>query len=643
MRELQQQKILSANTIHYLFGNLNALADFQRRFLIQLEDAAEKEQNFGLLFVQMEEAFAVYEPYCANYYSAQDLVVQEAPKLQKLAHVLNPTYELPSMLIKPIQRICKYPLLLTELIKSTPKDWPYYADMTDGLEAVKRVTEKVNETQRKHENDQAVEELKRRVDSWKGRAIEDCGSLLLQDKLILTSKDADREYSVFFFEKELTLCKESKEKTIIKTNAIAMKKKRRGSLQLKVRIRTPRILAIHNRSQNGVWALQIDYKSPEIESFVLKFRSEESLKLWESSLNKAVKATRTQTPNTHLYSMPSPTQAEHVSFTDEEEDDEDDLDEYEEEDDEYQQHVRSRSNSLSAALFNNLTRPKMSRENSSGRFMPGMNLSPIPRQSTSATTHHHAQDYGMYPASPPPSHPSSPTSSTRISGGMWQRRHPMEDAPLTEAASRLMTDMPTPTYDDMRPPCMPHVPPPVGRTQSQSSASFVPAMPSSSIKHTRMRSQSSPNIHKAANAQHPAMPPPQMPPVYYQSIPETAAIRSVASTPRLSDRARSPSLQAQCDKLMTSAPLSPGTLKVKLNYNEGIYVIVTPEQVRFAELMERVEKKIRIVANLKSNDPLRLKYQDEDDDYITINSDEDVQMAFESRGTANTVNLFVNL
>ena len=167
MRELQNHKVLSLDTIHYLFGNLNALVDFQRRFLIMVEDMAEKpaqEQRIGLLFVQMEETFAVYEPYCANYYSAQDLVVQEAPKLQKLADILNPTYELPSFLIKPVQRICKYPLLMGELVKSTNKNWPCFAEMNDGLEAIKRVAEKVNETQRKHENVQAVEDLKKRID-----------------------------------------------------------------------------------------------------------------------------------------------------------------------------------------------------------------------------------------------------------------------------------------------------------------------------------------------------------------------------------------------------------------------------------------------------------------------------------------------
>lgn len=140
--------------------------------MIQIEDVADKppqEQRFGLLFVQMEEAFQVYEPFCANYQAAQDIVQQESTKLQKLSDILNPTYELPSMLIKPVQRICKYPLLLSQLIKATDKDWPHYTEMTDGLESVQRVTSRVNEVQRQYENLQIVEDLKRRVEDWKVR------------------------------------------------------------------------------------------------------------------------------------------------------------------------------------------------------------------------------------------------------------------------------------------------------------------------------------------------------------------------------------------------------------------------------------------------------------------------------------------
>jgi cell division control protein 24 len=256
MRELQQQRILSQDTVHYLFGNLNALVDFQRRFLIQMEKTAEnqpQDQHFGLLFSQMEDAFSVYEPYCSNFYSAQDLVVQEAPKLQKL-NIMNPTHQLTSLLIKPIQRICKYPLLLNELIKSTNKDWLTVPEMATGLDTMRRVADKVNETQRKHENLQMVVELKRRVDDWKGISIDKCGQLLLQDKMVVTAYDNEREMHVFFFENRLLLCKENKDNTknrLTKANTITMKKRRRGTLEPKGKIETSRIVSLQNVSSNG--------------------------------------------------------------------------------------------------------------------------------------------------------------------------------------------------------------------------------------------------------------------------------------------------------------------------------------------------------------------------------------------------------
>ncbi|CEJ04346.1 hypothetical protein RMCBS344292_18310 [Rhizopus microsporus] len=94
----------------------------------------------------------------------------------------------------------------------------------------------------------------------------------------------------------------------------------------------------------------------------------------------------------------------------------------------------------------------------------------------------------------------------------------------------------------------------------------------------------------------------------------------------------------------TSTPTSSsGAMKVKLNFNNNIYVIVTNQNITFYDLMEKIDRKIRLIANLKPTDVLRLKYQDEERDFITINSDDDVQMAFEAGGSTNTANLFVSI
>ena len=658
MRELQIQKIVSPDTIHYLFGNLNALVDFQRRFLIQLEEIAEKspeEQRIGHLFIQMEESFSVYEPYCSNYFSAQDLVVQETPRLQKLADILNPTYQLTALLIKPVQRICKYPLLLQELLKSTDKNWTYYAEAQAGVESIRRVTEKVNETQRQHENVQAVQDLKKRLDDYE-LTIDCYGNLLLQDKLVISDNASDtheRDLHVFFFEKALLFCKEYKGNNLLaKSNTLSInKKKRRGSLVPKFIVQTIDMTNMVSQCKNNVWCLDIDLEEDKMKHICLKFKNEERLKLWLSTLTKAVK--KAADTETKLLSM-------QISSPYTLEDDEED-EFYDDEEDDFNPRsimtstsitTRSRSSSFSQhhqPMTRSITKSNHIPEALKGRpyhNVPGMNLSPLPRSSSSLTSSSamstsppSTMNYSHYPVSPPPSHPSSPTSSSRVSSAStssstWHRH---DGNALTDIASNFLHGEYSPEdyhlhYLQKQ---QQHYPPhsliSTGRSQSQSAAieinrhTAAATRPPLPVNPNRLRSQSSPNIMKN-NA--PVVDDlPQVPKL--KPAPLDLSLRNVASIPRLTDQG-------------AVLPPSPGKIKVKLNYNDGIYVIVTNGEVSFYELMEKVDKKIRLVANLKTTDVLRLKYQDEDCDYITINSDDDVQMAFESR-PHQTVNLFVSV
>jgi hypothetical protein len=680
MGELQTQKVVSADTIHYLFGNLNSLVDFQRRFLIQLEEIAEKapeEQRIGSLFIQMEDSFVVYEPYCANYYSALDLVVQETPNLQKLADILNPIYQLPSMLIKPVQRICKYPLLLQELVKSTDKTWAHYDEMLHSLEVIKRVAEKVNETQRQHENVQAIQELKKRLDDWKEVTIDGYGNLMLQEKLAIftnTAENNERELHAFFFEKALLLCKESKGNNLLpKGNSLSInKKKRRGSLVPKLIVQVTNIIEMNSRSKNGAWYLAMDLKDHELEQLTFKFRNEERLKLWISNLTKAIKkAIATETDQLMTTQLSTP-------YMDCEEEEE--CEEYfdDEEDDITQSRSRSGSIDHQQPTIRGKLGPSQSYDykyNAIGRpyhNVPGMNLSPLPRSNSSSTNSSGIcpPNYdNYYPASPPPSYPSSPTSSSRISttssnASTWHRHDGKTFMDMT--ANFLSGDYHSEEYhyliqkqqqqEHHHHHHQQHSLLKSGRSQSQSAAleasrshTIRPTVPAS---QNRLRSQSSPNIMKntgqismtastSTKTTTAAEVVPQLPTRTFGSNNKPAPldlsrqynvppqmVRSVASTPRLTDIA---------------IPLSPGTIKIKLNFNDGVYVIVTNNEITYVELMEKVDRKIHLVANLKSSDLLRLKYQDEDSDFITINSDDDVQMAFESRGVSNTVNLFVSL
>jgi cell division control protein 24 len=62
-----------------------------------------------------------------------------------------------------------------------------------------------------------------------------------------------------------------------------------------------------------------------------------------------------------------------------------------------------------------------------------------------------------------------------------------------------------------------------------------------------------------------------------------------------------------------------------------MFVIVVPSDVTYAILVQKVRHKLSVCSNFARDSPLRMKYQDEDGDLVTISSDEDVAMAIESR------------
>jgi cell division control protein 24 len=118
---VERKGIISGDAVHDIFLNLNALLDFQRRFLIRVEQTnrlPEEDQNWGNLFVLYREAFKVYEPYIANQKKCEEVAMREFSKLKEMdgpaelqQFVENPTV-LSAFLLKPFQRLSKYPLLL---------------------------------------------------------------------------------------------------------------------------------------------------------------------------------------------------------------------------------------------------------------------------------------------------------------------------------------------------------------------------------------------------------------------------------------------------------------------------------------------------------------------------------------------------
>ncbi|KAG6861907.1 hypothetical protein C0995_009857 [Termitomyces sp. Mi166 len=322
---LSQGNIIDQDTIHLLFPNLNKLLNFQRKFLIRFESTAElpwQSQRWGQLFLESEDEFVVYEPYCANYTSASELMLEHEQKLNALNHLINVKGELPAFLIKPIQRVCKYPLLLDSLIKAcNNSNYQHIDELKRGSDAAKRITDKINEAQRRAENELTVKSLQSRIDDWKGHHLENFGQLLLDDIFIVTKSEVDREYHVFLFEKIILCCKEAlpqpqngrgkmgKSNSILKKQLAPPPLALPGGVGQPARKNTPLLLkgriflgnvtqAIpgpmpKNSPNNPIpthYPLAVWWKGDDdLEYFTLRCRQQEQMRQWETAINRLIK------------------------------------------------------------------------------------------------------------------------------------------------------------------------------------------------------------------------------------------------------------------------------------------------------------------------------------------------------------------
>jgi cell division control protein 24 len=86
----------------------------------------------------------------------------------------------------------------------------------------------------------------------------------------------------------------------------------------------------------------------------------------------------------------------------------------------------------------------------------------------------------------------------------------------------------------------------------------------------------------------------------------------------------------------TSNPMSnsdipfPSQLKVKVNCDSGNYVtLVVAFNITYQSLIDRIDAKLaRFTTSSIGKGALKLRYRDEDGDLVTIQSDDDIQIAF---------------
>ncbi|XP_076331056.1 uncharacterized protein LOC143236617 [Tachypleus tridentatus] len=223
--------MFSADRIATVFGNIQEIYRFQSSFLQQLEACMDWDAPYNSLigdcFSQHKEEFRIYSDYCNNHPLAVS-ELQELYSYPKYCHFFEACRLLQDMidisldgfLLTPVQKICKYPLQLAELLKYTHVDHPDYQPVKNALEAMREVAQLVNERKRRMECLERIAEWQQSVDGWEGPDLLTTSSVLIHNGDVTRVSPAwSREHSLFLFDHLLVYCK----KDILKRNNFVYK------------------------------------------------------------------------------------------------------------------------------------------------------------------------------------------------------------------------------------------------------------------------------------------------------------------------------------------------------------------------------------------------------------------------------------
>ncbi|KAM3933902.1 spermatogenesis-associated protein 13 isoform 2-T2 [Leptodactylus fuscus] len=203
-----------------IFGNIEEVYRFQKTFYKNLEKQYNKEEphlsEIGGCFLENHDGFSIYSEYCNNHPNAC-LELSNLMKHSRYRHFFEACRLLQQMidiaidgfLLTPVQKICKYPLQLAELLKYTTQDHRDYNKIKEAYEAMKNVACLINERKRRLESIDKIACWQVSIVGWEGQDILARSSELIHSgeltKLFKQGKSQQRTF--FLFDHQLVFCK----------------------------------------------------------------------------------------------------------------------------------------------------------------------------------------------------------------------------------------------------------------------------------------------------------------------------------------------------------------------------------------------------------------------------------------------------
>ncbi|XP_066464725.1 pleckstrin homology domain-containing family G member 3-like isoform X2 [Eleutherodactylus coqui] len=205
-----------------LFGNIEDIYELNSRLLQDLDSCSEDPVAVASCFVEKSHNFDIYTQYCNNYPNSVGTLTEcmrnkvLATFFRERQEMLQHTLPLGSYLLKPVQRILKYHLLLQEIAKHFDVDKEGYEVVEEAIETMTGVAWYINDMKRKHEHAVRQQEIQSLLLNWKGLDLTTYGELILEGTFRVQRARSERTF--FLFDKALLITKKRGDHFVYKTH-----------------------------------------------------------------------------------------------------------------------------------------------------------------------------------------------------------------------------------------------------------------------------------------------------------------------------------------------------------------------------------------------------------------------------------------
>ncbi|XP_077444099.1 pleckstrin homology domain-containing family G member 3-like isoform X1 [Stigmatopora argus] len=206
----------------FLFGNIEDIYEFNSELLQDLDLCRRDAVAVARCFVSKSQYFDIYTQYCTNYPNSV-AALTACMRDQSLAGFFRERQAaserplpLGSYLLKPVQRILKYHLLLQEIAKHFDPEDEGYEVVEEAICAMTAVAWYINDMKRKHEHAVRLQEVQSLLLNWKGPELTWYGELVLEGSFKVHR--AKNQRTLFLLERVLLITKRRGQHYVYKTH-----------------------------------------------------------------------------------------------------------------------------------------------------------------------------------------------------------------------------------------------------------------------------------------------------------------------------------------------------------------------------------------------------------------------------------------